>query len=221
MRTLSIAGPANGAGKTSLAAALCRAFPGRLDVVKFTTVYRDGSFCPRDDDDRCACRDLDGPFLVCEDRDVVEREGTDTGRIARAGARRTHWAVSRPDGYRLLWPHLRELHLEPDARVVTEGNTAAAFIGPDLLVFLLNPYVPREKWKDNAWRVLAGADVVFINPYHPERGYDPTDRGDGILRKVGRVQPTALRVIGDPVRAPSHWEGGQRFLERVREALDL
>lgn len=221
MRVLSIAAPGNTSGKTSLACTLCRAFPGKLDVVKFTTVYQDGQFCPQDDEKHCACRELAGPYSVCEDRAVVEDPKTDTGRIAEAGARKAHWAIGRPESYKLLWPHLQEHHLPEDGRVVTEGNTAAAFIGADLLVFLYNPYVPRENWKDNAWRILAGADVVITNPWHPERGYDPEGAPKGLLDKVGRVHPLALRITGNASEAASSWEGGEEFLEKVREALDL
>jgi hypothetical protein len=221
MRTLSIAAPGNTSGKTGLACALCRAFPGRLDVVKFTTVYKDGQFCPRDASKQCACRELTGEFSVCEERDVVERPETDTGRIALAGARKAHWAIGRPDSYKLLWPHLVEKHFPEDARVITEGNTAAAFVGADLLVFLFNPWVPRENWKDNAWRILAGADVVVTNAWHPDRGYDPEGAPKGLLEKTGRMHPLALLVEGDVSQPVGSWKGGPEFLEKVRQALDL
>lgn len=221
MRVLSITAPANGAGKTSLAATLCQSFPDRLDVVKFTTVYTGGDHCPKDAQEQCACRDLEGPFTICEDREVVEREGTDTGRIARASARRVEWAIARPDGYRFLWPELRE-RLDEDARVVTEGNTGGAFVGADLLVFLYNPWIDRSDWKDNAWRILAGADVVLTNAWHHEEArWRPEGAPRGVLDKVGRVRPDALRVAGDVTRSPETWENGAAFLERVREALDL
>lgn len=221
MRVVSIAAPGSHSGKTTLLAALCRAFPGRLDAVKFTTVYREGPLCPRDGELACPCGDPDGDYLICEDRGVVERPGTDTGKISAAGARRAHWAIGRPEAYRLLWPELCDRFLPSGARVVTEGNTGAAFIGPDLLVFLYNPWIPREKWKDSAWRILAGADVVFTSPHHPERGHQPSGFPEGVLEKVGRVQPGALRVAGDLSREPSAWKGGDAFLERVGKALDL
>jgi len=221
MRVLSIAACAGKAGKTTLVETLCAAFPGRLEAVKFTTVPEDRQPAAGDAARYSGLLPLDGPFRICEEAEVLERAGTDTGRMARAGARSVHWALARPDALRLLWPALQEGRLAPEARVVTEGGAAAAFIGPDLLVFLYNPYVPREEWKDGAWRILAGADVIVTNPHHPERGHDPDAAPASVLDKVGRVQPGALRVTGDVSRHPSSWEGGEEFLERVRKALDL
>jgi len=221
MRVLSIAACAGRAGKTALVETLCAAFPGRLEAVKFTTLPQDRRPAPGDQARCSGIPPLEGPFRICEEAEVLERAGTDTGRMARAGARGVHWALARPEDYRLLWPALREGRLSPEARVVTEGGTAAAFIGPDLLVFLYNPYIPREAWKDGAWRILAGADVIVTNPYHPERGYDPDSMPAGLLDKVGRVRPGALRVTGDVSLHPSCWDGGGTFLERVRKALDL
>jgi hypothetical protein len=208
VRAVSIAGPGSGCGKTALVEGICAAFPGRLTAVKFTTVAPDGE----------APAPLDGAFRVLDDEDTLGREGSDTARAAAAGARRALWCVARPEAYTHLWMELRERHLAEDELLVTEGNTAAGLLCPDLLVFLHNPWFPREAWKDSAWRLLGGADVVVTNPYHPERGLDAGGAPEGVLDKVGRARIDALRVTADVSRPATEWKD-PRFAERLRLLL--
>src|SRR5439155_4933587 len=90
----AVASPANGSGKTSLAAGLVAALPG-CSAIKFTTVRRDGSRCPRGSGG-CACHSLQGDFSVLEEPEVILQPDTDTWRLATAGARRVLWFLARP-----------------------------------------------------------------------------------------------------------------------------
>jgi hypothetical protein len=208
VRIVSIAGPGSGCGKTSLVEGICSGFPGRLTVVKFTTVPPEGEAPAR----------LDGPFRVHDDETTLGREGSDTARAAAAGARRALWCLARPDAYTHLWTELRENHLAGGELLVTEGNAAAGLLCPDLLLFLHNPWFPRDEWKDNAWRLLGGADVVVTNAYHTERGVTGDGAPEGLLDKVGRARIDALRVSADVTLPITEWED-PRLAERLRALL--
>jgi hypothetical protein len=216
MRIISVAAVASGSGKTSLVCALCAAFPGRFTAVKFTTL-RPGEPVASRIPEASNVSPPDG-FSILSDPQVVERSGSDTARIAAAGAATTHWCIAYPDGYPRLWSALRDEVLSEAALLVTEGNTAAGIACPDLLIFVYNPFTPPDRWKDSAWRLLGGADVIVTNPYHPDKGYQVAGMPKNVLDKAGRVRPDALRVIGDPSLPLQEWEG-RNLLERLQRLV--
>ena len=167
MLQVSVAAPCNGSGKTSLLLAILQAFPGAFTTAKFTTIYREGQFCPVGNSG-CPCHRLEGSFLLCEDPDVLAQPDTDTGKLVEAGARQSFWGVARPDGYPALVDLLRSHRFRKNTLLLTEGNTVLGHLKPDLLLFVVNPLLPRDWWKGDSERLLEAADLVVVNPFLPE-----------------------------------------------------
>ena len=167
MLQVSVAAPCNGSGKTSLLLAILQAFPGAFSTAKFTTIYRDEQFCPVGDSG-CPCHRLEGSFLLCEDPNVLAQPDTDTGKLVEAGARQSFWGVARPDGYPALVDLLRSHRFRKNTLLLTEGNTVLGHLAPDLLLFVVNPLLPRDWWKGDSERLLEAADLVVVNPFLPE-----------------------------------------------------
>ena len=174
MLQVSVAAPCNGSGKTSLLLAILQAFPGAFATAKFTTIYRDEQFCPVGNSG-CPCHRLEESFLLCEDPDVLAQPDTDTGKLVQAGARQTIWGVARPDGYPALVDLLRRDRFRESTLLLTEGNTVLGHLTPDLLLFVVNPLLPRDWWKGDSERLLEAADLVVVNPFLPE-----TDRSGAV-----------------------------------------
>lgn len=167
MLQISVAAPCNDSGKTSLLLAILRAFPGAFSTAKFTTIYRDEQFCPVGNSG-CPCHRLEGSFLLCEDANVLAQPDTDTGKLVEAGARQTLWGVARPDGYPALVDLLRRDRFRESTLLLTEGNTVLGHLAPDLLLFVVNPHLPRDWWKGDSERLLEAADLIVVNPFLPE-----------------------------------------------------
>ena len=167
MLQVSVAAPCNGSGKTSLLLAILRAFPGAFTTAKFTTIYRDEQFCPVGNSG-CPCHRLEGSFLLCEDLDVLAQPDTDTGKLVQAGAQQTFWGVARTDGYPALVDLLRRDRFRESTVLLTEGNTVLGHLAPDLLLFVVNPLLPRDWWKGDSERLMEAADLVVVNPFLPE-----------------------------------------------------
>ena len=187
MLQVSVAAPCNGSGKTSLLLAILQAFPGAFATAKFTTIYRDEQFCPVGNSG-CPCHRLEGSFLLCEDLDVLAQPDTDTGKLVQAGARQTIWGVARPDGYPALVDLLRRDRFRESTLLLTEGNTVLGHLAPDLLLFVVNPLLPRDWWKGDSERLLEAADLVVVNPFLPE-----TDRS-GAVQDSSVEQALALHT---------------------------
>lgn len=167
MLQVSVAAPCNGSGKTSLLLAILQAFPGAFSTAKFTTIYRDEQFCPVGNSG-CPCHRLEGSFLLCEDPSVLAQPDTDTGKLVAAGAKQSYWGVARPDGYPALVDLLRRDRFREGTLLLTEGNTVLGHLAPDFLLFVVNPYLPRDWWKGDSERLLEAADLVVVNPFLPE-----------------------------------------------------
>lgn len=169
MRIVSVAATGNGSGKTLLLEKILDAFPRRLVAVKFTTVYRDGVNCPRTEK-TCACRSLHGRYTVVTDPRVLETPSTDTGRLAAAGAHSVLWCLAQPGAHAEAWEHLRRDLLPAGSSVVTEGNSVVPVLQPALLLVVMSPALPRERWKPDAWMLAERADHVVVNRHRCEPG---------------------------------------------------
>jgi hypothetical protein len=209
MKLISVASHGNGAGKTRLLTSILEAWPGRFAALKFTTIFRDGQFCPKDTQRKCACSKLHGDFEVLTDDETIAQPGTDTGRMWEAGARPVAWCLAREGGHAAAWEHAREL-LPPDAEVLTEGNTALLTVPSDVLLFIVNPAAQRRFWKSN-WKELAErAQVIIVNEAPEALGRrKPADDAERrtSLAEVHEAAPDAPRVVAR-LDAPFHeWAG--------------
>src|SRR5262249_7393324 len=138
-----VASPANGSGKTSLAAALVAALPGST-ALKFTTVRQDGTRCPPGAGS-WACHSLQGDFTILEDPEILLQPDTDTARLAHAGARRVLWCLARPEAY---GPLLQELAERLDrGPLIIEGNSVLQFLPEARVWFVLRPDQPPHRFK--------------------------------------------------------------------------
>ncbi|HEY3176449.1 MAG TPA: hypothetical protein VGK94_11905 [Candidatus Polarisedimenticolia bacterium] len=167
MRIISVAAPGNGSGKTLALAAILGAYPGRIDAVKFTTVFKDGVNCPRTEK-ACACRSLHGRFTIVTDQAVLGEDETDTGRLTRAGARSVLWCLAQPDAHAEAWNHLRDDLLGGARVLLTEGNTVVPVLDPDLLIVVMSPQLARGRWKPDAWTLVERAHHVVINNHRSD-----------------------------------------------------
>jgi len=209
MRIVGVVGHGNGAGKTLLLERILQAWPGRFAAAKFTTIFRDGQFCPRDQRRRCACSRLHGEHEVVADPAIVGQENTDTGRLLRAGARRVLWCLAREGHHEACWQDAREI-LAGEPELLTEGNTALLSIPADALLFIVNPCVPRSSWKPN-WRPLAErAAAVLVNEAPEALGARPAadeDERAAALAEVQEAAPSTPRIVARLEAPLSEWGG--------------
>ena len=162
MRIVSVSGATSRAGKTALAEPLIRALPAPVAAVKFTTtedVFQRG---PRGS--ACVVCDIDVPFRIVTEPAVIDEDGTDTARLAAAGARPVLWVIARETAAGLAWAATTRL-LPPGALVVLEGSSVVArgLARPDLRLFVAHRSVPPERWKPTSAALVAGADVVAVH----------------------------------------------------------
>ena len=120
MSLVSVAGATSRAGKTALAASILRAVPGgSATAVKFTTTEDVFERCPRGTP--CVVCDIDVPFRIVSEASVLNEPGTDTFRLAQAGARRVVLAIARKSAVEAAWRRVSSV-LEPGLWVL-EGST--------------------------------------------------------------------------------------------------
>ena len=155
-RLVLIGGVHKGAGKTTLACHLLSQFTG-WGALKVTTTH-EGTICPVDA--ACTtCGEVRGPFEVVVDPAVLGMPGTDTWKLARAGARRVAWL--RSTGEHLAAGLTAALAGFSDlAGVVVEGTNTARHL-PGLYLLAARP--PVRKIKPSARDTAARADLPVLN----------------------------------------------------------
>jgi hypothetical protein len=157
---VSVAGASSRAGKTSLVVSVLAALPrGAAAAVKFTTAEDVFQRCPRGTP--CVVCDIDVPFRIVEDPRVLDEPGTDTARLAAAGARRVVWAIARAGAVGPAWRRVQAL--AGPGLTVMEGSTIVDVAQPDLLLFVAHPFLSPERWKPTTAALAARADAVVLN----------------------------------------------------------
>jgi hypothetical protein len=214
MKVISIDAPCNGSGKTSLILSILSAFPNTFAFTKFTTIYGDEQFCPAKDHD-CACHRLRGDYNICTDADVLSKPDTDTGKIWRAGAIQTLWCVSKPEGYPEMLREYTMNHLRGETPLLMEGSTVARHLRPALHAVVVNPFLPKSWWKDNAEQAIDAADVVVVNPH--QTGLENKDAASEaeVVDVLERVWEKSLR---GSLESLDRWED-QRLFEMVARVI--
>lgn len=214
MKVISVDAPCNGSGKTSLILSILGAFPGTFAFTKFTTIYGDEQFCPAKDHD-CACHRLRGDYSICVDAEVLSKPDTDTGKIWRAGALQTLWCVSRPEGYPEMLREYITNHLRADTPLLVEGSTVVRHLRPTLHVAVVNPFLPKSWWKDNAELAVYEADLVVVNPHQTQPGDKDVISTREISDVLEKVRKKALRGCLAPL---DEWED-QRLFHTIARVL--
>ena len=209
MRLVGVVSHGNGTGKTRLLTSVAEHWPGRFSAVKFTTIFSDGKFCPRDVAKTCACTKLHEDYQVIDDLESLDQPNTDTGRMIAAGLAPVRWCLARPDTHGAAWKHLSTM-IPEDAELLTEGNTAMHSVPSDRLVFVVNPRVPRAAWKDD-WKALAErSSVVIVNDSVEAVGRRRPAGDEEAGRSLAEVQeatPGLPRVVARYDAAFADWAG--------------
>ncbi|HEV8131717.1 MAG TPA: hypothetical protein VGQ81_10720 [Acidobacteriota bacterium] len=208
MRIISVASPCNGSGKTSLLCSILQSFPERLVALKCSTIYPDEVFCPATDTD-CACRNLDGDFVVIDDPKTIRCPKTDTAKLDASGALRTLWCLARPPHHDRLWALLRSSFLDSRTPVVCEGNSVVPYMKPDLKIFVVAPDRPRSIWKENAGEWIATADIVIVN------SPDPAGKSE-----LSRMRGSNEGIIAEDARTPVNLWRDRSLFDRILYLLE-
>jgi hypothetical protein len=196
---VSVSGACSRSGKTALAVSLLRALgPGAAAAVKFTTTEDVFESCPRGTP--CVVCDIDVPFRIVEDRQVLDEAGTDTQRLREAGASRVVWAIARGSAVGAAWAAV-QARLAAHPLAVMEGSTIANTVDPALLAFVVHPFLSPERWKPGSQALMARADAVVVN--RPRNETRPPS--DAVLRAIDRSRPRGTVLVGDVTRDPAEW----------------
>jgi hypothetical protein len=195
---ICVSGATSRAGKTALVASILRQLPaGRATAVKFTTTDDVFERCPRGTP--CVVCDIDVPFRILSEPDVLRQPGTDTDRMAEAGARRVLWAIAKKGALAQAWGRVTSL-LEPGLWVM-EGSTIAFVASPQLGVFVVHPFLDPARWKENAGALIERSQRVVVN------------RASGETRAPSAAVLAAIRarraaddvIVGDVTRPLQEW----------------
>jgi hypothetical protein len=196
---VSVSGACSRSGKTALAVSLLRALgEGAAAAVKFTTTEDVFERCPRGTP--CVVCDIDVPFRIVEDPAVLGEPGTDTQRLAQAGAARVIWAIARTSAVNAAWAAVRA-RLQPGHLIVMEGSTIVNTARPGLLAFVVHPFLSPQRWKPGSDALLAAADVVVVNRPQAE----PRAPAPAVLEAIARARPRGEVVVGDVTRPVAQW----------------
>lgn len=161
MFLLSVSGACSRAGKTAFAEAALRALaPGAATAVKFTITENVFERCPRGTP--CIVCDIDVPYRIVEEPRVLSEAGTDTSRLAAAGARAVVWVIARQNAALSAWQALLR-RLPATGPVVMEGSTIVDLARPDVLAFVAHPFLSTARWKPTSAALIRRADVVVVN----------------------------------------------------------
>lgn len=208
MFLVSVAGACSRSGKTALAASLLRAFPpGTTDAVKFTTTEDVFERCPRGTP--CVVCDIDVPFRLVQDARTLGEPGTDTERLAGAGARTVLWAIAKQRAVRPAWQAV--LGRLPGARsVVMEGSTIVSLARPALLLFVVHPFLAVSRWKTGSGELLRQADAVIVN----RPAGEPRAPAPEVLSEIVRQRGAGDVRVADVTRPLADW--APDLAERLR-----
>jgi hypothetical protein len=194
-----VSGACSRSGKTALAVTLLRSLPpGSAVAVKFTTTEDVFRRCPRGAP--CVVCDIDVPYRIVEDEPALRQPGTDTDRLAAAGARRVIWAIAKASAVARAWEAVREKVGEPEV-VVMEGSTIVERARPDLLLFVVHPFLSTARWKPTSAGLIARADAVILNQ---PRG-EAREPSNAVLAEILRCRGRADARVADVARPLGEW----------------
>ena len=197
---VSVSGATSRAGKTAAAVALLEALPrGSASAVKFTTTEDTFVRCPRGTP--CVVCDIDVPFRLVEEEAVLRQAGTDTDRLAAAGARRVVWAIAKASAAAAAWAAVRA-GLD-EGPVVVEGSTVVGLARPDRNVFVVHPFLDPSRWKPTSPALLASADLVVVN----RPAGEPRPPSSEVMAAVARHRAVRDVRVADVSGPAAGWAG--------------
>jgi hypothetical protein len=152
--------------------------------------------------------DIDVPFRIVRDPAVLREPGTDTDRLAAAGAREVVWAITRAAAAPQAWAAVERM-IDGAPLAVLEGSTVVeqGLARPELRLFVAHRSMPPEKWKPTSAALVAASEWVVV---HSE-GPPPAPRVLAALDALGARR----RLVADVTRPLGSWapELERRFHE--------
>ena len=131
VKTIVVSGAHSNIGKTSLAADM---LGGLRDWSALKVTVKKESRCPRQSN--CGvCSELKGDFDIVTERKVINKKGTDTARLKKAGAKKVIWLKSTLKGLK-AGLNRAFLLLKDSKGVVIEGTSVLKYIKPDFTIYL-------------------------------------------------------------------------------------
>jgi hypothetical protein len=198
VRIAAVSGTCSRAGKTALAETLLHALPaGAAAAVKFTTTEDVFERCPRGS--TCVVCDIEVPFRLIADPAVLREPGTDTDRLAGAGASRVLWAIAREGAAAQAWSAV-ERALGDEPLVVLEGSSVVArgLARPALALFVAHRAVPPERWKPTSAALVAAADRVIVHA-------EGATASPAVLAGLAAAGGAGKTVVADVTRPLADW----------------
>lgn len=199
MAWVSVSGACSRAGKTALAETLLRSLPERSAVaVKFTTTDDVFERCPRGTP--CVVCDIAVPFRLMQDARTLREPGTDTDRLAQAGAARVLWAIAKQAAVRPAWQAVQRA-VGGAACVVMEGSTIVDLASPELHLFVAHPFLSPQRWKPTSARLVPRADAVIVNLAAAETRAPSGE----VLRSLRALRGRDDLIVADVTRPLGAW----------------
>jgi len=198
---LSVAGACSRAGKTALAVGLVRELGAGTVAVKFTTTDDVFERCPRGTP--CVVCDIDVPFRLVQEPAILAEPGTDTARLAEAGAARVVWAISRKSAVGAAWSAVRARlgATEGPPFIVMEGSSIVSIAQPDVLAYVVHPFLSPGRWKEGWPGLVAAADLVVVNrPAAETRPPSPE-----VMDALAGARPRGAVAVADVTRPLAEW----------------
>jgi hypothetical protein len=154
--------------------------------------------------------DIDVPFRIVRDDAVLRERGTDTDRLAAAGAREVVWAITRAAAAPLAWAAVTRL-LGNTPLAILEGSTVVeqGLAQPDLRIFVAHRSMPPERWKPTSSALAAAAHRVVVHTDGPA----PSER---VLAALDALGARHNRVVADATGPLASWDA-----DLERRLLDL
>jgi hypothetical protein len=209
MRKIAVAGACSRSGKTAAAVSVVRALSARsASAIKFTTTEDVFKRCPRGAP--CIVCDIDVPYRIVKDEATLRQPGTDTDRLAEAGARPVVWAIAKQASVEPAWRAVQAL--VGGATCVIEGSTVVELASPDLLVFVVHPFLAPARWKPTTGPLLRRADLVVVNQPSAERRGPSAE----VLAGIAPYRPIGDVRVADVDRPLVEW--APELVERLRGA---
>ena len=195
---VSVGGACSRAGKTALAVGLVRELGAGTVAVKFTTTDDVFERCPRGTP--CVVCDIDVPFRLVQEPAILAEPGTDTARLAEAGAARVVWAIARNSAVRAAWSAVRA-RLGASPYIVMEGSSIVSIAQPDVLAYVVHPFLSPGRWKEG-WRdLVAAADLVVVNrPAAEARPPSPE-----VMEALAGARPRGTVTVADVTWPLAEW----------------
>lgn len=210
IRAFVVAGVTSGAGKTSLAEALTRILSKRYATAaaKITVTHGERG-CPHGGKGCNVCSSLGGDYQLITRASIIKHPGTDTARLAEAGAYPVIWAITREMFIASAWREMKSLVKDVSCMVI-ESNSLALTINPALTLMVVDPTVSRRLWKPSAELLIASADLLVFN----DRG--PENKRQALLEEIEALRGSTRDLLH--VAHPHDIERHLDFVTRLEEA---